>query len=233
MRLKNKGAAYKALIIAIGLMVFSVVFVAAANGTKTPSDPYADMSDAQRAQAIQASRSEFEAHYQSWLASLDLSKVPYRSLQHRDELGLYDPPAPTLADATARADVIVLGTVRSIRPTAFDGSYSTLDIKQAIKGSPVTTLIVHQGGGLRPTPDWKGMFIADAPDAPLLLPGDRVVVFLQQRGEGNVDIQAFSGLYHVESGSTVSAKGNPFATQIDGKSESGLISAIQGALARP
>jgi hypothetical protein len=232
MRLENKSVGLKALVIAVGLIVLSVVFVAAASGSKTPSDPYANMSDAQKAQAIQSSRAQFEARYENWLASLDLSKIPYRSLKHLDELGLYDPPAPSFVDATARADVIVLGTVRSIRPTTFDGSYATLDIKRAIKSSPATTLVVHQGGGLRPTADWKGMFIADAPAAPLLLPGDRVMVFLQHGAEGKLDIQAFSGLYHLESGRVASVRGNPFAAQIDGKSESAFISVIQGALAR-
>jgi hypothetical protein len=215
----------------IGLVVGFVLIVIVlggsivlASGTKVvPPDPSAGLTDAQRAKIYSAGRNESDARYESWLASLNLTQINYGALQRHPILGLYEPGAPTLAAAKARADLIVLGKVRSIRPTAFDGTYVTLEVEGLVKGTAGATLVLHQSGGLRPTQDWKGMFIAEGLDAPLMIPNDRAVVFLHIGSKGSLEIQGFTGLYQSKFGRISAVPGNPFANDVDGMIEAEFI----------
>jgi hypothetical protein len=202
------------------------IMVAAAVGKALPVNPDAGLTDSQRQQIYSNGRDTFNARYDRWLASLDLAAIDYGALQRHNIMALYEPPEPSLGAAKIRAEVIALGNVRSIRPTAFDGTYVTLNVDAVIKGKPTTSIVLYQGGGLRPTPDWKGMFIADAMNAPLLLPGERAMVFLQRNRSGSLEIQSFTGLYRSNSGRVVSVRGNPFAARVDGTLERDFVAAV-------
>lgn len=210
--------------VAAGVVATVGITALAAGIAKGPvSNPDAGLTDTQRDQAYKAATAKFEARYQAWLASIDPSSVPYDALPHSDMTAISEAPAQTLADAKAHATLIVVGRVRSIRPTAFDGTYVTMDIDRSLKGAASGTLLVHQGGGLRPTPDWKGMFIADAPNAPLLLPGHRFIVFLQGT---SAEVQGFTGEYELVGGAVRPTKLNPFGDSVSGKSEAEFVAAI-------
>ena len=203
--------------------------LSAATGTKIFTNPDVGLTDAQREQNYSDARDAFNARYQAWLASLDFATINYSGLDRAPLNAYYDAPAePSLSAAKAKADLIVLGNVRSIRPTAFDGTYVTLDVDSSIKGAAASTVVIHQGGGLRPTPDWKGMYIAYAEDAPLLIPQDRAMVFLYRAQSGALEIQSFTGLYRSKAGRLSSVPGNPFAASVDGTSETAFTAAVKG-----
>lgn len=215
--------------IGIGLVVFlasSIMLAAAAGEKMAPGDPDAGLTDSQRQQIYSAGRDSFNFRYESWVASLDPSTIDYGVLDRAPLLALYAAPEPTLGAAKARSALIVLGIVRSIRLTAFDGTYVTLDVVGVVKGNAPGTILIHQGGGLRPSPDWKGMFIADALDAPLLVPKDRALVFLQ-KGSAGFEIQGFTGLYRSKLGKLSAVEGNPFAGTVNGALEADFITTVK------
>src|ERR1700674_1574850 len=214
---------------AVGLIIFlaAAIALSAEGGNKTITNPDAGLTDAQRAQNYSSGRDAFNARYQQWLASIDFSKVNYASLKRVPLNALYESPQPSLSAAKAHAELILVGKVRAIRPTAFDGTYVTLDIDGLMKGSASASVIIHQAGGLRPTPDWKGMFIAYALDEPLLIPNDRAVLFLNRGSTGTLEVQGFTGLYRSTGGRVSAVAGNPFAQDVDGRSEVDFIATVK------
>jgi hypothetical protein len=227
-KLRPSSQAFVGVVLGILVVVASSIALAAAEGKVVGPDPFAGMSDAQQEQSISAGRNDFDARYKAWLASLDFSAINYKALERQPILGLYEPPEPTLGAAKAQAHLIVLGKVRSIRPTAYDGTYVTLDLAAVLKGQASGSIVFHQGGGIRPTPDWKGMFIADAMNAPLMLPNERVIVFLQMRSTGALEVQGFTGIYQSNSGRLSAVPGNPFAGDVNGALESDFIVTVKG-----
>jgi hypothetical protein len=93
--------------------------------------------------------------------------------------------ALTLEDAVARSDAIVIGRVRSLDPLdAFSPaggiplSTAHVDIAQTLKGTPRRTIDLEQFGGIALQPE--GLVLGHM-GAELILPGDEVVLLLEQR----------------------------------------------------
>lgn len=195
---------------------------------KSPlGDAESRLSDSERDRLYKQNWQDFETKYTAWVASLDIARVDLRSLTHREVLGSFlAPTSRTLAEAEGSADLAVGGEVTAIRPTAFDGTYVTLRLGTTYKGTAPAALVVHQGGGLRPTSDWKGMYIADSPDAPLMLPGDQVVLLLRTAPTG-YEPEPFTGLYWVEPSGMRSVPGNPFAAAVNGRSRRDFEAALR------
>jgi hypothetical protein len=199
-------------------------------GTFNKGQRHADagMTDDQRTAAQSASRAEFDTRYMAWVASLDPNTIPYASLPHQQLLGLFDAGQPSLGLAKAHADLALSGRVVSLRLTPFDGTYVTMDVESWIKSPDrPSTIEFHQLGGVRPTADWKGMFIADGPNAPLLLPGSRATLLLQTGATGGApEVQSFTGIYLHVDGVIRTVSGNPFGPSVDGLTEAAFAEQI-------
>jgi hypothetical protein len=97
-----------------------------------------------------------------------------------------DGPGPsTLDDAVARADAIVVGRVASIGPLdvfspggRLPVSTARVDVSRTLKGAPRRSLDVKQLGGIALQPE--GLVLGHM-GAELILPGDEVVLLLEQR----------------------------------------------------
>lgn len=83
-----------------------------------------------------------------------------------------------------------------------------------------TQIVVHQAGGIRPTPDWKGAYIADAPDESLMLPGERWTLLLRLvETEQRYVVESFTGMYKdLGSAGVAPLELNPFGSSIRGES---------------
>lgn len=222
-------------VIGLGLVLAAATFAtlrvtAAIPDAKGPvPNPDAGLTDAQRDAKYAAGRSEFDAHYADWLAHLDPAKVQWAQLPHSEINSFSKAPLPDLPSAVHGADVIVVGTAKSI---ALEPSVSrvTVTVEEAIKGAPGGSVTVYQSGGLRPTPDWTGMVVADSPSAPTLVPGTRAVLFLQHRPEDDgYNVLPFVGTYVISDGVSAPLEYNPFADNVRGLSVAALKAAIQTA----
>ena len=190
---------------------------AASNPKPTVINTEVGLTDAQRNARYVQAWNAFQARYSSWVAAQNLSKIDLHKLPRRPLLASYvAAPAQTLAVARARADLIIRGTVVSIMPTPFDGTYVSVEISKTLKGDARGVIVIHQAGGIRPTTDWSGMFIADSEAAPLILPGDDIVALLQRHVEG-YEAQPFTGLYLNTTRGLRAVPGNPFGSSVDGQ----------------
>ena len=197
-----------------------------------PMDPEAGLTDSQREALHAASLAQFEAHYARWVSQLNVGALPLSSLPHYDMTGTVLPPKQSLLEAQRAADVIVEGTVLSIAPDPQPfGTSVLLGVERAVRGEVGSAVVVRQGSHLEPTPDWSRTVIVDAEWEPLLLPGQRVILFLNAgRQVGQYVVQAFTGMYHVDNGQVTSLKDNPFAHSVNGTNEAQWISSIQSGL---
>jgi hypothetical protein len=90
---------------------------------------------------------------------------------------------------------------------------------------------VTQAGGFEPSPDWKEVTLTEAPASPTLVPGDRVLLLLEDE-QGTVHAQNGTGTYRLLPGGAVASKLNPFASQFEGRSETEAVAEITAAVAR-
>ena len=195
--------------------------------------PDSSLSESQRQAEVQQRRQEWEQRYVAWLNALDLSHLNWHSLARYPLLEEPTPEEPTLHLAVERADLIVSGCVSAINPTPFNGTDTTFVVDQTIKGHSMSSVALKQSGGLRPTPDWKGVTIGDAPNGALLLPGDRAVLLLEkERGSDQYEIQSYSGWYQVVDGSLRTTTLHSWWSSYDGVSESAFIEVLRAAVRR-
>jgi len=83
----------------------------------------------------------------------------------------------------------------------------------------------YSASGTRP---WRNIIIVDAANAPLLLPGESVFLFLKSGPEGLYQ-ESFTGTYYVRDGQVQALELNPFASQVNGMSPADFIVAITNA----
>jgi hypothetical protein len=191
----------------------------------------AGLSDAQRDALYQKTWQAFQAEYVEWVAGLDLAKIDLRKLPRRQILASYAAPSSkNLLEAVAAADLVIRGEVIDIRPTAFDGTYVHLRVSRSLKGGQISSLVVRQGGGIDPTPDWRAMIVSDSLAAPLMLPGDKVIAMLRQESAGAYQPEGFTGLYWSTDQGMRPIAGNPFAESIKFQSEAAFESMILAAV---
>jgi hypothetical protein len=200
--------------------------VALASGSaKGPfGNPDAGLSDAQRNAKYEAARAAFEARYAAWVQNLDVSTLDLSSLPHVALNVNVEPGQPTLSAAKQKSDVIVIATASGLQPTT-SGTIVTLSVERAIKGSVSQSISVLQASGLRPTQDWQHVVIADSPGEPLILPGTRLELFLENAGGGPYQIQSVTGMYYLESGYVRPLALNPFAPSLTGLTEGAFLDA--------
>jgi hypothetical protein len=189
------------------------------------------LTDSQRDALHQKGWNDFVTRYTQWIKGLNLASIDLRSLPRGETTGALVPPEPTLTAAVKQADRIVLGTVTTINPTAFQGTPTTIAVQAMIKGAPASTLMYSQEGGLRPTLDWKGITIADGPDEPLLLPGDSAVLLLRwSSSTSTYYVESGTGWYQVVDGAIRTDRYNPFASTVNGLSEAAFVQRLTAAV---
>ncbi len=193
-------------------------------------NPDAGLSDAEREARYAQLRSEGEQRYTAWLNGLDLTKLDLHSLPRGELNALYVPGQPSLREAVARADLIVVGSVTEFRPNLLSGTQTTFSVDRTVKGSPVSIVTVTQAGGLEPTQDFTGVIIAEGGNGAMLLPGDRAVLLLEKDKEGTSYIQSVSGWYQVVGGLVQSNAGNTWGDSVNGQTEAAFVQQLQAAL---
>ena len=195
-----------------------------------PCNPQAGLSDAEREALHQRLRSEGEQRYTAWLNGLDVTKLDLHSLPRGEVPAEYAAGQPSLRNAVASADLIVVGSVTGFRPNLLSGTLTTFSVDQTLKGSRVSTVVVTQAGGLEPTEDLTGVVIAEGGNGGMLLPGDRAVPLLEKDKNGTFYIQSVSGWYQVVGGLVRSNPGNAWRASIDGQTEGAFVQQVQAAL---
>jgi hypothetical protein len=218
-------------VVAALAVILIIVGSTAGGGKRLLANPDAGLTDEQRAAKHAEERTAFEARLAQWTKDLDVSKLNLASLPHAELMLQLSPPATSLTAAVARADRVVIGTVSSIRPS-MTGTMITLSVETSIKGNSPGTLEIRQSSTLRPTPDWKGVVIADSPGGPLLLPGTRAELLLMASPDGFLDVQESTGVYLFTSQGVKATGNNPFAASVDGKHEAALVSESRTAASK-
>jgi hypothetical protein len=140
--------------------------------------PLPAASDPSRIMADAAARDD------AALAAYRASGCDPRALKQVSLSHLDGPPLLTLEETVSRAETIIIGRVRSLDPLeAFsqaNGPLSTahVDVIQTLKGTPRQTIDVKQFGGIALQPE--GLVLGHL-GAELILPGDEVVLLVEQR----------------------------------------------------
>lgn len=177
------------------------------------------LPDNERKANIDAARSYSDTCYAAWFANLDISTIDFTTVEKGGSDALYTPPENTTLGAAVRdADLIVDATFDSIAFKDVPGSQLvvTMHITRTLKGSSPTTVKVIQTSQLAPQKDWHTPILVEEWPAPLILPGDRLILFLKTQPDGMFAVESFTGMYYVHPDNTVAALGNnPFHTSID------------------
>lgn len=173
----------------------------------------------QRDSAYRAGWASFEAKYKAWLTSPCATSQDVRQLPRYWLLADYLPGAENLSAAVRDAELIVVGTATNISFEPYR-AIITFEVESVQKGSAAAEVSIVEGGGLHPTQDWGGASLSEGENAPVLLPGDRALLFLASHDDtGRYNIQSFSGFYRSIGKKIVPLPGNRFAGSIDGQSE--------------
>lgn len=124
---------------------------------------------------------------------------------------------PDLPSAIARARLIVVGEVTAVSFVAPQETIVTLRVETTLLGESNAEVQIAMLGGPFPNQDYKdGVFIYN-PGSPVLLEGERALLFLEHYRMNYYEVQNFSGFYRLDESETVRAlEGNPFFRDIDG-----------------
>jgi hypothetical protein len=204
----------------------------AASATSTfGPDNEAGLSDSQREALHKQGWSNFQHRYTAWVKSLKVDKVDLHSLPRHPLNTLALPGQPSLRDAVAKADVIVVGCVSAIRPrTSLSGTNTTFSVEQTVKGSSISNVTFTQSGFLFPTADYSGAVILQSADGALLLPGERAVLLLQKSSSDGYVIQSVSGWYQVVNGVVRSNGFNRWGESVDGRTEGDFVQMLKAGI---
>jgi hypothetical protein len=201
------------------------------------------MDEAEKAKAQAANTEGYVTRYKQWMEEFKATGTDLRSLERLPMDGGRPLPAKAnLAEATADADLIVEAVVESVTSEVyhmFPLSTVMLRVSSSAKGnvSDGDSIVVKMAGGPLPAsskfnPE-EAVLVYDEP-APLLLPGDRAVLFLQLNPDGKQILdgeytpQNFTGIYRVSGDGHLSAlEGNPFAKDSEDWSVNSLFQQIR------
>lgn len=195
--------------------------------SESPSDPDAGLSDEERMANHANARAEFDQKYREWIANLDVSALDLRALPRGEYMASYGPPFATLTETAMASSLIAIVRVNDV--TALEhGMRSTLTVERVLKGEAANTIVYRQGASFEPTPDWMPAIAESAGYIPMLFPGDRVLMFLNETEPGLFDVAGgATAIYLLEGSRVTPLERNPFASQFAGKTESEAIAIIQ------
>lgn len=217
------------------LVLMMLVLASACGGSAADSMPSAAPTAVTKPDAglteVATMRESFETKLAAWYAALDVSKLDFASLPHGSLMGDYiGPEGADIASAARAADTIFVGTVSNLRKSS-GGFTSVLKVEITLKGPPLSSIELPQAAGPHPTLDWKGVVIADADNAPTLLPGDHVILLLQPDSTtGSFLPLSWTGTYHLADNQVSALPGNPFASSVNGLPEEAFLSIVRAAV---
>jgi hypothetical protein len=199
-------------------------------------NPDAGLSDAQRLARHAANSAAWDTTYRAWLDSFVKRGADPRSLPRANMLTIAEGPAPDLPSAVRQADLIVVGRALAIRFEPGPRAYVRFAVDRTLKGSASGIVDVMQLGGPEPLPDVNHAILAVADNAPLLLPGDRAVLFLRRpllppyapSTAGPYYVESFTGTYLLNNGWVRALDGNPFHGQADAQTVETFTSILNG-----
>ncbi len=225
-----------------GLVVLVVVVATAgfvhsqtADTGKGPiHDSDVDLSFAEREAKYQADWNQFAKRLAAWMASFDPASVDVRSLEHHESLAMTDDSKPTLVVAVNAADRIVVGHATKLHPDGSNmfGTDVTFEVERTLKGTGGGSITVEQGSTFYPTSDWKGVLIVDRPGEPLMFPGHRYVLFLDEDPRFGITVQLFSGWYELKDGTVHALELNEFRGEVDGLRERDFVGMVEASVQR-
>jgi hypothetical protein len=158
--------------------------------------------------------------YESWLADVNSQNLDFRSVERVRLEGMFEAPHGSLREAAKHASLIVLATVDRVEFAPSLTAKVHLRVEKTLKGVATPELVVIQQGGPQPhDQDWQGIVLAESDVAPLLLPGDRALLFLDQDG-GQYYVQAHTGELRIANDHVTALKTHPARASLDGKTVS-------------
>ncbi|HWO72098.1 MAG TPA: hypothetical protein VNN21_00905 [Dehalococcoidia bacterium] len=181
-----------------------------------------------------------DENYRKWLADFNSRSVELRTLEWVEILAGFPGPK-SIDEAVKKADLIVIGSAVAVRflPTtpAIGRTLVTVRVDHVLKRSGSDSsqeLVVAFGGGPAPYPgDPSRAVIGYVAAAPLLLPGDIAILFLQQSpgGAGWYEPQILTGVNKIQDGMAVTIEDSPLQPLIDHKPLAEAVQAIATAIA--
>lgn len=204
-------------------------------------DPCEGQTDQECGQTINALRSEGNKKYTEWVNNFIASGQDPRSLPRSPSSALAAPPPPTLDLAVQAANTIVVGAINDVDfevvppddPSghAFVRTKARVSIESTLKGDPVKEITILQFGGPEPGSDWESGRLLYLEAAPLLLKGDRALLFLKKDDLGYY-VQAWTGTYLLDKNDKLDAlAGNPFEAAVEKKTLSEFTDEIRALVA--
>ena len=109
---------------------------------------------------------------------------------------------------------------------------STVRVTTVDKGNPgAGVIVVRQLGG--PVAQANGGAFARLDNDEPILPGDDVVLFLQQASDSRYEAQPGTGVYFIRNGRAYAEEANPFGDQMSGLSVAEVAESIASAVQSP
>lgn len=164
-----------------------------------------------------AAERDFFERYNAWLDSPAAQSLDVRTLPRAFLMAEFLPSQRNLDAAIARADVIALVEAMEYKFGSW-GSSVTLKVESLLKGPSATTLTVSLPGGPQPRNlEFTEAKLVEGEAAPILLPGDRAVLFLERSRDGErLNAEPYSGHYRVDASNKIQAlPGNSFRRDVD------------------
>jgi hypothetical protein len=186
----------------VGAALVTTLALAQGGGpVKTPHDPWAGLSPSQREAIVAAAHARNDEFLRNFVAQhRDAHSLPVGSLD------TYGAPPTNLAAAVTAADLVVHGKVQLVDfETNPSGGMpiATAEVRvlDTLKGHAVRLIAVGQLGG--PVARENGGVLVQFRMSPLILPGDEVVLLLNQVGAAEPFRVVLGGVYFVRNGSVV------------------------------
>jgi hypothetical protein len=199
-----------------------------------PPSHYQGMTPDEITEHHNQARQAWQQKYETWLADFVASGFDARALDRAEKMATYNSSARDLGSAVREADVIVSGQVTKVVWIPGFGKV-TFKVGNLIKGVEYAedgAIELIMGGGPSPTSDYcfRSAKLAEDVNAPILLEGDKAVLFLQQDTKERLWVQSWSGHYLVKNGKIEALNGNDFKYSVDGFPFDVFIKVIQSLL---
>jgi hypothetical protein len=206
--------------------------------TPPPPGPCDQGTTEERKSCYNDAYARFEDRYADWITRFNRSGVDASSLERVPLLTNPVRGKPDLSSAVGAADLIATGTVSKVEFVP-GKALVTFALNTKIKdriSQAAPEVIVEMSGGPVPgfgqgydSQDYKNAVLDYLEAAPILLPGERAVLFLtpSEITPAHQIVQNFSGYFKLEGGQVHALSGNPFAAAVDHRPESQFIDAIR------
>jgi hypothetical protein len=182
-------------------------------------DPCYKLSADECRALIEQSSADFFTKLSRWVLTIPTDEEYLRSLPQSETLADGPPPLGDLASATSVAQLVAVGTSMSMAFNENLTSTITFEVEDYVKGSGPRSMEIVLGGGPQPYPDWDHPTLGLDPASPLLLPGDRALLFLgTDPTTGEYGVFPFAGYYRLsDAGEVLPLQSNTFADSMRGK----------------